>query len=124
MRVLPTVMIVVSLALMLVMMQASGIGGVLDQDPDTQIEDSVEEEAEAMGEEQTVDPDDGGGGLLGSTVSALRGIYGVFQMLVFLPGTLEQAFGAPTWFARIVGHLAQIILGLGIYQIARGTEIL
>lgn len=117
-------MIVASLALMLVAFQASGIGDVLNQDPDTQIEDSVEEEAQELGEQQDVDPDDGGGGLLGSTVSALRGIYGLFQMVVFLPGTLEQAFGAPTWFARIIGHASQIVLGLGIYQIARGTEIL
>lgn len=46
----------------------------------------------------------------------------VVSIIVFFPSALET-LGAPSWFARIVGHGFQILVGLGIAQIVRGTEI-
>lgn len=121
MRLMPLLTMAVALAMALSMLTLSGVGGELGHSPDTQIEGELEDTAGEIDEDE-FDPDEGGDSLLGSTVAAINTLRSMVGMIIFLPSTLES-LGAPGYFARIVGHGAQLVIGLGLAQVIRGFEI-
>ncbi|WP_162989923.1 hypothetical protein [Natronorubrum halophilum] len=113
MRGMPVVAFVVSLGLILGMYSAIGMTDLVGGPQDTELQGEVEEKAEEQND-SSINPDEAGeGGFLSFTVSAIREVIGILQLIVFLPKTLE-ALGFPGPFATAAGHGSQIVIGIMI----------
>ena len=121
MRVMPALTLGIAIALAMTVITVSGIGSEFGQQSETQIEGEFNETAEAT-DEAEYDPDDGGGGLLGSAIAAIDTVQSLGAVMLFLPSTFVS-LGMPSEYARLVGHTLQIIFVLGIAQILRGFVI-
>ena len=128
MRFMPVLLAAMAFALTLALFSTSGVGAYIGLGPgvgEAQIEGAAEElEGEDGDIESELEPEEGASaGLLGDVVAATRGALSIGGMVLWMPSTLES-IGMPGYAARIFGHAFQILLGLWIFQILRGTELL
>lgn len=122
MRLLPVVSVAFCLGSILIFFSAIGVFGIFDgqQVGSEPIEGSVEEQ-EAQAENASVDPEESTGffSFIGSAISTI-GSFG--SMLAYLPTTLE-GLGFPEPFADLVGRGIQIVIVIGIVQMAIQWEV-
>ncbi len=120
---MPAVFIVVAVGIAFAIVGGSGalaeLGGSGSSTP---LADDVSEEAD-VAENVEFDPSEGGGdSFLGSTVSTIRGVIGVVNLVLVFPATLEW-FGVASYAAQPIGWGLSILFGMGIYQIVRGDKL-
>ena len=121
MRLMPALTLGIALALAMTILTVSGISSEFGQQSETQIESEFDEQAEAT-DEAEYDPDDGGGGLLGSAIAAIDTVQSLGSVMLYMPSTLV-GLGMPSEYARPLGHTLQIVFVLGVAQILRGFVI-
>lgn len=121
MRFMPVFLAALAVALAAMLIGMSGVGAVIGFGSTG----GIVEETEGLSNQsqnETVDPQESGGGLLGDTVASLRMLRDGLLIVVFLPAAFE-AMGAPWWAARVLGHAIQILLLLFAAQVIRGLDL-
>jgi len=120
-RFMPALFLVASFGIALAILGGAGAMADLGAGETHPLHDDVESEASEI-EEIDFDPEDGGDSFLGSTVSTVRGVIGVMNLVLVFP-TLMEWFGMPAYAAQPLGWGISILMGLGVYQIIRGDQI-
>ena len=121
MRMVPLLAITVCLGLSLFMLGGLGVSDHLGESGQTGLEQEVADQAE---QNESLDPDEGdeGGGFFSFVVSGLSIVRQMVSMMLFLPSTL-MSFGVPEVAARAIGHGIQLVIMLGLVQVALQWEV-
>ena len=121
MRMVPLLAVTVCLGLSLFFLGGLGVSDYFGEGGQTGLEEEIAEQAE---EDESLDPDEGddGGGFFSFVVSGLSTIRSIASMMLFLPSTL-MSFGVPEVVARGVGHGIQLVIVLGLVQVALQFEV-
>jgi hypothetical protein len=120
MRTIPILAVVVALGLSMLILGGLGVSDHFGDDGATGLEGEVEQQA---GENESISPEEGDdGGFFSFVLGALGQMKDMFGLLLFLPSTLES-FGVPAIVSRAVGHTVQLIITLGLVQIALQWEV-
>ena len=116
MRMMPILAIVVSLGLSMMVLGGLGVSDYFGDGGQVGLEDEIEDQAQDQN--SSIDPEEGeDGGFLSFVVSGLGQIRSLMGLTLFLPSTLES-MGAPTVVARALGHGTQLVILVGLVQIA------
>lgn len=105
----------------------SGFNAIVDGDSNLeQVTGSVEDEANksAAGNgsvSASRGPSDEGS-IAGVILSGANSLLSTIQLIVLLPTALQQ-LGFPFWFAKPIGHVVQIIAGIGFIQFITGRVL-
>ncbi|SNZ06173.1 hypothetical protein SAMN06269185_1074 [Natronoarchaeum philippinense] len=122
MRVMPLIALTVGLGLIITLYTGLGMMSMSGPSVESGLSDEVEDTANET-QNPNIDPDEGGsGGFLSFAVSALSNLKSLFMVPVYLPTTL-QSLGAPAPFAEIVGRGIQIVIGVGLIEVALRYDI-
>lgn len=120
MRMMPLLATVVAIGLSMMILGGLGVTDYYGDGGETGLQGAVEEQA---GQNDTISPNEGdNGGFFSFVVGALGQMRDMVGMLLFLPSTL-QSFGVPDVAARAVGHAIQLIITVGLVQVAIQWEV-
>jgi hypothetical protein len=115
---------VISIALGGLIWQMAGFSDLFVGDaPGDEIEAS--EELQSQAEESAIRDDfeadtrANQGTLVGSIISGASAVFDMGKFVLYLPGAL-MALMMPAWFAQPVGHLAAILISIGLIQFITG----
>lgn len=115
MRMMPLLAVVISLGLSMMILGGLGVSDYLGDGGQVGLEEEIESQANS---DQSIDPEEGDdGGFLSFVVSSISQMRDLTKMMVFLPSTLES-LGAPAVVARAIGHGAQLVIVVGLVQVA------
>jgi len=120
MRMLPLLAAVVALGLSMMMLGGLGVTDYFGDSGESGLQDEVESEA---GENETIQSEESQeGGFISFVVGAIDQIRDMATLMLFLPSTL-MSFGVPEIVARAVGHGTQLLISLGLVQVALRWEV-
>lgn len=121
MRMLPVVAIAFGLGFTLILFNMVGAFALFDSSHSTQPIEGEVQDAAADAENESIDPEENTGFF--SYVSGALGTLGsVVGIVAFLPSTLES-IGFPRPVAWLVGRSSQVVIMLGLIQIAIQWEV-
>jgi hypothetical protein len=120
MRMMPLLTVVVALGLSMMILGGLGVSDWLGTAGSTGLEEDIED---SSSQDNTLQPEEGDeGGFFSFVVSGLRQIRDTVSLLLFLPSTLNS-FGAPPVVSRAIGHGIQLIITIGLVQVALRWEV-
>lgn len=120
MRMMPILAVVVALGLSLTVLAGLGISDEFGDDGDVGLSEEINDTAN---QDEAVSPDEGDdGGFFSFLVDGLATIRNMMGIVVYLPSTLES-LGAPAVLARAIGHGSQLVIAIGMVQVALQYDI-
>jgi len=120
MRMMPLLSVVVAMGLAMMILGGLGVSDYFGDDQERQLENEVADEAN---EDRSLEPESGDdGGFFSFVIGALGTLRDLMGLAVFLPSTL-QSFGLPFVVARAIGHGIQLVIAVGIAQVAIQWEV-
>jgi hypothetical protein len=120
MRMMPLLAVTVAIGLSMMILGGLGVTDWYGQAGDSRLPEDIEQ---SSSQDNTLEPDEGdNGGFFSFVVSGLRQIRDLVGLLLFLPSTLNS-FGAPPVVSRAIGHGIQLIITIGLVQVAIQWEV-
>lgn len=120
MRMMPLLAVVVAIGLSMLILGGLGVTDYYGSGGSTGLEDEVAQEA---GENESISPEEGDdGGFFSFVVGALGQMRDMVGLLLFLPGVL-RSWGVPPVASRAIGHSVQLIITVGLVQVAIQWEV-
>lgn len=119
MKMMPLLAIVVALGLSLTVLAGLGVDEFGDSG-ETGLQEEVNDSTEGN---ESIDPDEGDdGGFFSFVVGGLGQMRDLMGIALFLPGTL-RSLGAPAVIATAIGRGTQLIILVGLVQVALQFDI-
>jgi len=120
MRMIPLLAVTVALGLSMMILGGLGVTDWFGTSGETGLQDEIED---SSSQDNTLEPDEGDdGGFFSFVVSGLRQVRAMVGMILFLPSTLNS-FGVPSPVSRAIGHAVQLIITIGVVQVALQWEV-
>lgn len=116
------VVTLLAFAVMGLMFAGSGFNSAVGVDgSNSQLESSVNESSERVNPADGVEGARAGSdsSIVGIAIGGAQQIAGILVLVGYWPAAL-QTLGFPGWFATPVGIIAQLIVGIGLFQFATG----
>lgn len=119
-RMMPILAALVALGLSFMILGGLGISDYTGSDGQTGLQEEIEDQA---GQNESIQSEESSeGGFISFVIGAVSQVRELAGLILFLPGTL-MSFGMPPVVARAIGHGTQILVTLGIIQVALRWEI-
>jgi len=121
MRMMPLVAVAVALGLSFMILGGLGVTDWFGNTGESGLENEVGRSAGSAGGD--LDPQTGDdGGFFSFVVGALRQVRGVIGVVLFLPSTF-RSMGAPDVVAEAIGRGIQLVVAIGMVQVAIQWEV-
>jgi hypothetical protein len=125
MRMMPTLAAAVALGLSLLILGGLGLsfgGDIGDSDGQQDLQDELGETSENGTPELEPEQGNDGGGFFSFAVGALSEMRSIVSIILFLPGALED-LGLPSEAAAAMGRAIQLVIAIGLIQVALQFDI-
>jgi hypothetical protein len=119
-RMMPVLGAVLAVGLSMMVLGGLGITDYTGTAGESGLQDEIENEA---GENESIQSEESDeGGFISFVIGAVGQMRDLMSLVLFLPDTL-MSLGMPNVVARAVGHGTQIVLAVGMVQVALRWEV-